>query len=153
VTLTGLIGLGTATLTHRWSVSARAEDRKDDRAEALAVLRREAYVRYLSAQNAVMDSFEALQYDDQWWEQHSSAGPTQRLATHRNSHPDLWSESSQAEYQARLVASADVTEALNIHKNAVIRHILALCEERSYTREASPDDALVAAVKREIGTL
>src|SRR5437016_2990531 len=53
VIVTGLIGLVTAVLNHRWQRASAHEERSHTAREAQAALRREAYVRYLAATDAL----------------------------------------------------------------------------------------------------
>jgi hypothetical protein len=60
VLLTGAIGLITAVLNRKWQVAAAERDRQYRTTDRLYDLRREAYVRYLQAAQAMGDGHKAM---------------------------------------------------------------------------------------------
>ena len=60
VALTGAVGLGTATLTHRWNEQARSRAVHEEEARAMRNQRREACHQYLVATNSFYQAVDQM---------------------------------------------------------------------------------------------
>jgi gas vesicle protein len=106
VLASGIIGLATALLTHRWQRDGKREDRSREARVAQAELQREAYVSYLAAAEALENHVSSL-----------APKPGKDISTwldeSRNANPAVWDTADAARARARLVAGDEVLIGIN----------------------------------------
>lgn len=144
VLLTGLIGLVTAKLSHGW----QREQREDDRRDARADLRRDAYVAYLAQAQKVGDQ------SNVWMHDRGMAVPEveTRLNVYAREMAELTHQYDVCERRAMLVAGEHVQAALETYR-AWFRQALNDVLEDSDPGFAGWDDheaPLIDAMRREL---
>lgn len=102
----GIIGLATAILTHRWQRDSKREDRSREARFAQAELKREAYVCYLAASEALENYLSSIAPEP-------GTDITTWLDESRNANPAVWDAADAARARARLVASDEVLIGIN----------------------------------------
>jgi hypothetical protein len=110
VVVTGLIGLATAVLNHRWQRASGREDRTHQAREAKAAIQRQAYARYLAAMEAV-DTFLITRPP------RPEIPVRDRLRANRQEDPKVFDEYDAAQAIAQLVAGDRVRDALGEFEN------------------------------------
>ena len=145
VAITGLIALGTAILTHRWTAEATREAWATKARAKHGEIRRAAYARFLAAADNIRDAAE-FAVDDESVE-HEAAYSWYRA------NPQLLREAQTASGEARIVASDDVFEAINGYEDALSAYLGDLFEKNSEsaddTDSLAAEEALVLAMRRE----
>jgi hypothetical protein len=109
VVVTGVIGLVTAGVNHRWQEETRRRERLDRLGESRATLRRDSYTRFLVAADQLTDYFLTQRQDhdaDDVWE------IVERLRNHRLEGTEQFSEYFAAQFQATLLAGERVSQPL-----------------------------------------
>lgn len=106
VVATGIIGTGTAALTHSWQEGTRKKERVDRLRESRATLRRDAYIRFLVAAEEVTDFVLAQRPGDGDLKRASEI--RERLRSLRKSGDAQFAEYFAARLQVNLVASEQV---------------------------------------------
>lgn len=106
VVATGVIGAGTAALTHSWQEGTRKKERADRLRESQATMRRDAYIRFLVAAEEVTDFVLAQKPGDGDLKEASEI--RERLRSLRRSGDAQFAEYFAARLQVNLVASKRV---------------------------------------------
>jgi hypothetical protein len=107
VVVSGVVGLTTATLTHRWQRAGSREDRSHQARETIAALRREAYARYLTTMEAAASFI--LTRPPQ-----PDTPLADRLRSIREEDPKIFDDMDAAETNAQLLAGDRVLAALEV---------------------------------------
>jgi hypothetical protein len=133
VLVTGLIGLVTAVLNHRWQRDARGEERTDHVSETRAGLRRDAYTRFLVSTDALTDFLitQPIREDD-------GADFAERLRTLRQSSKQEFDEFDGSYVQVKLLCGPEVEAALTTFHNWYIQQCATAIRES----DAMNSDAL-----------
>lgn len=106
VVATGVIGISTAALTHRWQEGARKSARADGLRESGATLRRDAYIRFLVAADALTDY--VLAQPPGAGDLKRQSDIRERLRTLRMAGDSQFAEYFAARFQVNLVAGKQV---------------------------------------------
>jgi len=106
VVATGVIGTGTAALTHGWQEGATKRERADRLRESRATLRRDAYIRFLAAAEEMIDFVLGQQPGDGDLKRASEV--RERLRSLRKSGDAQFTEYFATRLQVNLVASEQV---------------------------------------------
>jgi hypothetical protein len=157
VVLTGAIGLLTAHMNHRW-------ERENQRGELLlkrSELRRDAYSRFLTSAQNLVDNVDTWQIAD------PSVPDTELVLAWYRSHAELVAEHQSASHHARFVAGDAVDTAIGDWERFFSEYLLnaAGSYTEGYKREhgfpdvelhafmdgAKPIDALLRAMREEQG--
>lgn len=109
VVVTGLIGLATAVLNHRWTRVSAQDARRYELRDKRAELRREAYTRYLRAVTVVVEEVATWEPPDR------SLSVMELLDMFRRAKPECVIEYDASQYQARLLASEPVLRAIDTY--------------------------------------
>jgi hypothetical protein len=117
VLASGMIGLATAILTHRWQRDSKREERSREARFAQAELQREAYVSYLAALEALENYLSSLSPK-------SSTDITTWRDESRNANPAVWDAVDAARTRARLVAGDEVLIGINRFEDAWVQCLI-----------------------------
>ena len=111
VLVTGLIGLLTAALNHRWQRDARDEERFEQVSETRAGLRRDAYTRFLVSTDTLTDFLitQPIRQD--------GADLAERLRAIRQSGTQEFDEFDGSYIQVKLLCGPEVEAALTAFHN------------------------------------
>ncbi len=110
VVVTGVIGLITAFVSHRWQEETRRRERVDRLRETQAALRRDSYTRFLIAADQLTDYF--LTRPRQEHDAADKREIVERLRTHRLEGAEQFTEYFAAQFQATLLAGKRVSQPL-----------------------------------------
>lgn len=151
VSVTAVVGLGTAGLTRSWNVS----DRNLERNDARAATRRDAYVRYLSACDALESSLLAVCLDPAWREAHQALDATQLLIAHREEERATWDELDVALYTAEIISGDAVCVAIRRDYDSLtstLRDVAGTTDPAALdaASEDNPRVALMDAIRAEL---
>lgn len=122
VILTGLLGLATAVLNHRWTAQAARSQRRYDVALKRAETRRVAYARFLGATDNVRDAAETA-------EPPVDTSDRGKLAVWYRTEPDLFREMQVADSEAKIVASDAVFSAMEAFEEALANFLNAVFDD------------------------
>ncbi len=109
VIVTGVIGLVTALLNHRWQESERRQSRSERLSETRAELRRDAYVRFLVAAQTMGDHL-LIQTPE------SGGDPFEAMRSMRAAEPKIFDEFDASERAMRLLGGERVIEELDRYR-------------------------------------
>jgi hypothetical protein len=110
VVVTGLIGLVTALLNHRWQEANRRAVRRERVSEGRAELRRGAYVRFLVAAQAMGDFLLTTRPDP-------GVDVVEAWRSLRVTQPEKFEEFDASERAVRILAGREVVEALDAYRS------------------------------------
>jgi hypothetical protein len=114
VTIAGAVGLGSSALTRRWTARDRAIERND----GTMALRREVYVRYMVATEALANAIAGFAADPEWRARHVPTGVMPAITVIRNADPEAFDHYYAARNEAQLVASESVRTAIGAYADA-----------------------------------
>jgi hypothetical protein len=117
VSLTGLVGLGSAALTHKWTQGARLQERRAALDDANSQLRRGVYSRFLTACLAVVASVETSLEDDKLMANFASFPVNRKFGVLRGRDAEAFGEYEAAKHAAQLVASQSVRIAIDTYEH------------------------------------
>jgi hypothetical protein len=151
IALTGLVGLGSAALTHRRDEDTRRRTRENDLARDLGALRRDAYVRYLiSAQtlgDVVLSSPPTAP---------GQLDVTARLEALKAEKPAPFAEYDAAQALVRLLAGPSVNEAVDVYEKWIRAEVRAALSAEDPVRSkaffgwAKTEAPLTDSMRREL---
>jgi hypothetical protein len=126
VALTGIVGVGSAALTHRWNAEARREDREHERAVADADRRRDAYLRYATSASLFLDAWGRALDDEALMAECATVDPLRRIAILRDRITDASQGYDTARDYAELLARDSVREAIEAFNTWLTEEMTAL---------------------------
>jgi hypothetical protein len=157
VSLTGIIGAGTAALTHRWTTSSSREQRESERAVALADRRLTMYTQYFSRAKAFREAVEDAYDDPEWVESIIPLTGERRLKAFRARAAEVVQEFDTASTQAELVATEQARQALKAFEDWVTSELVRITrisdprvESIRFVGAVQAGAALVEATRRDV---
>lgn len=159
VALTSLVGLGTASLTHRWTSRDRDEDRTYAREEAHRMTRRDAYVDYLVAVDAWTTVAYAAFLDSAWQQEHASLTGFERILAARRLEPAVFDAYQAAVRRVELLGGDKVTKQLHAYDDKVVANMVKTAKTgeaaapKDIQERRDLDDLLIDAMKSDLAPL